>query len=160
MMWPFPMESAHPLVVHFPIALLLTAVVLDLAALALKRPGLHRVALWNLSLGTLGAATAVLTGLQAEDTAKHSFEIWQVLELHKRLGITTFILGIMVVAWRLQKRDHLTPRARAITIAAMMLMASTLSTGAYLGGRLVYEFGVGGQFGRTHESATTPVHHP
>ena len=61
-MWPFPMESAHPLVVHFPIALLLTAVLLDLAALVLRRPGLHRIALWNLSLGALGAGIAVLTG--------------------------------------------------------------------------------------------------
>ena len=34
------MESLHPLVVHFPIALLLSAVGLDLAALALKRPDL------------------------------------------------------------------------------------------------------------------------
>ena len=141
------MESIHPLMVHFPIALLLTAVFLDLIALGLRRPGLHRIALWNLSLGTLGAATAVLTGLQAEDVAKHSFEIWQVIQLHKRLGITTLILGLMIVSWRLSQRDQLSARARALTIAAMMVMASTLGVGAYLGGRLVYEFGVGGSFG-------------
>ena len=141
------MESIHPLMVHFPIALLLTAVFLDLIALGLRRPGLHRIALWNLSLGTLGAATAVLTGLQAEDVAKHSFEIWQVIQLHKRLGITTLILGLMVVSWRLSQRDQLSARARVLAIAAMMVMASTLGVGAYLGGRLVYEFGVGGPFG-------------
>ena len=141
------MESVHPLVVHFPIALLLTAVLLDVAALFLKRPAIHRIALWNLSLGTIGAAVAVLTGLEAEDIAKHSFEIWQVIELHKRLGITTLILGIMVSAFRWSKRDQLSRRARLVTLAAMIGMASTVSTGAYLGGRLVYEFGVGGRFG-------------
>ena len=142
------MESVHPLVVHFPIALLLTALGLDVAALLSKRPGLHRVALWNLSLGTVGAAVAVLTGLQAEDVAKHSFEIWQVMQLHKRLGISTLILGIATTGWRLGHRDQLTRRGRVLALLGMCLMTATLSYGAFLGGRLVYEFGVGGVFGR------------
>lgn len=147
MSWPFPMESAHPLVVHFPIALLLTAVSLDLVALLLKRPGIHRIALWNLSLGTVGAGLAVLTGLRAEDVGKHSFEIWQVIGLHKRLGFSTLILGLMAVCVRLAKRDCLTVRGRAATILLAVAMAGTLAWGAHLGGRLVYEFGVGGRFG-------------
>ena len=141
------METIHPLVVHFPIALFLSALLVDLVALGLKRPAWHRVALWNLSLGTLGAAVAVLTGLRAEEIAKHSFEIWKIMELHERLGITTLTLGIMVTSWRLWKRDRLTSRARILTLIAMMVMASTVGFGAYLGGRMVYEFGVGGSFG-------------
>lgn len=89
----FPMESVHPLAVHFPIALLMAALFLDGVALVFKRPGLHRVALWNLGLGTLGAAVAVLTGLQAAKIAKHSFEIHQVMELHRKLGIATLVIG-------------------------------------------------------------------
>jgi uncharacterized membrane protein len=154
-MWPFPMESAHPLVVHFPIALLLTAVCLDGLALVLKRPSLHRIALWNLSLGTLGAGVAVWTGYRAADIAKHSFEIHQVMELHRKLGIATLILGSSAVIWRLWKRDCLTNRARILALLVMLAMVGTLSFGAHLGGRLVYEFGVGGTFGtpqpRSHE---------
>ena len=75
MTWPFPMESVHPLVVHFPIALLLTAVALDLLAVALKRPGWHRIALWNLAMGTAGAGLAVWSGLRASEVAKHTFDI-------------------------------------------------------------------------------------
>jgi len=148
-MWPFPQESAHPLIVHFPIALLLTAVSLDLAALGFRRPGLHRMALWNLTLGTLAAGVAVLTGLRASTVAKHSFDIWQVMELHKRLGIATLILGLMAGSWRLAKRDRLTVRARATTVLISLLMVGTLMWGAHLGGRLVYEFGVGGTFGHS-----------
>ena len=142
------MESLHPLLVHFPIALLLSALLVDGLALALKRPHLHRVALWNLCLGTLGAGAAVLSGLQAEDVAKHSFEIWKIMTLHKRLGITTLILGVLTAGWRLWKRDRLGPRTRAATMAGMLAMAATLGIGAYLGGRMVYEYGVGGPFGR------------
>ena len=143
-----PMESAHPLVVHFPIALLLTAVLLDLAALVLRRPGLHRIALWNLSLGTAGAGVAVLTGYQAADIAKHSFEIHQVMELHRKLGIATLVLGALGMVWRLWKRDRLGSRARGLTLLLMLAMAGTLGYGAHLGGRMVYEFGVGGSFGK------------
>ena len=142
------MESLHPLVVHFPIALLLTAVAVEGLALALKRPSLHRVSLWNLGLGTSGAAAAVLSGLLAEQAAKHSFEIWKVLELHERLGITTLILGLVATGVRLLRRDRLGPRLRLVAFLLMLGMVSSLVAGGYLGGRLVYELGVGGRFGR------------
>ena len=149
MSWPFPQESAHPLVVHFPIALLLTAVGLDLLALILKRQHLYGVALWNLALGTLGAGVAVWTGDQASDIAKHSFEIYQVMELHRKLGIATLILGSLAVVWRLWRRDQLGCWARRLALLMMLGMTGTLAYGAHLGGRLVYEFGVGGAFGRS-----------
>ncbi len=141
------MQNFHPLFVHFPIALILSALLLDLLGLICHRPGLHRVALWNLSLGTLGAGAAVLTGLQAEEMAKHSFEIWKVLELHERLGIATLILGVIVVGGRWWMRNQLSTPARLLMTLGTLTMACTVGTGAYLGGRLVYEFGVGGIFG-------------
>jgi len=141
------MESLHPLVVHFPIALLLTALALDALALLLRRPSLHRVALWNLCLGTAGAAVAVLTGLRAAEVARHSFDIHRIMELHRKLGIATVSLGSLLVAWRLWRRDRLTSRSRLLVLLLMLAMGSTLAYGAYLGGRMVYEFGVGGSFG-------------
>ena len=141
------MQSVHPLVVHFPIALILSAFLVDALALVLKRPHLHRVALWNLCLGTLGASAAVWTGLQAQNVAKHSFEIWEVMELHEKLGITTLILGLMSCGLRLGMRDRLNGRLRAFAMLLALAMVSTLTYGASLGGRLVYEFGVGGAFG-------------
>jgi uncharacterized membrane protein len=154
-----PMESIHPLVVHFPIALLMTALVLDGLALTLKRQQLHRVALWNLSLGTLGAGAAVWTGYQAAAIAKHTFEIHQVMELHRKLGISTLILGGLVVAWRLWKRDQLGGWARMLTLLIMLVMIGTLGYGAHLGGRLVYEFGVGGSFGKSQPASIEEHEH-
>jgi MFS family permease len=94
----------------------LSALLVDGLALALKRPSLHRVALWNLCLGTAGASVAVFTGLRAGEIAKHSFEIWQVMERHERLGITTLVLGVVTSAFRLWKRDRLSPGLRAATL--------------------------------------------
>lgn len=81
---------------------------------------------------------------QAEAVGKRSFEIWQVTELHKRLGFSTLILGLMLASWRIAKQDQLTPRARLVTMLLEAALVGTLPWGAYLGGRLVYEFGVGG----------------
>ena len=142
------MQSIHPLMVHFPIALLVSALALDAAALVFRRPEIHRVALWNLCLGTLGAGAAVWSGLQAQSVAKHSFEIWEVMEWHERLGITTLILGLILSSFRLLGRDHFTTRERLILLLVNAVMAGILTYGAYLGGRLVYELGVGGLFGR------------
>ena len=119
------MESVHPIFVHFPIALVLTALGLDTVALVSKRPALHRVALWNLSLGTLGAAAAVFTGLKAAEVAKHSFEIWQIMELHEHLGISTLILGLMACGLRFFKRDQLSPRLRVFSLILMAAFAGT-----------------------------------
>ena len=142
------MQSFHPLIVHFPIALVLTGAGLELLAWLFKRPGLRTIALWNLSLGTLAAGAAVVTGLQAEKVAKHSFEIWQVMERHEKLGVTTLILGVMLVSWRLKHRDQLSRRARIVTSLVLAAMVCTVIWGAHLGGDLVYELGVGGTFGR------------
>lgn len=141
------MESVHPLVVHFPIALLLTAIALELLAGLTHRPWLRRVGRWNLCLGTVGAAIAVLTGLQAEESAKHSFEIWQVMQLHERLGISTLILGLMGSGVHLATRNRVTRGSLLIVWLIMACLVVTISWGAFLGGRLVYEFGVGGLFG-------------
>jgi uncharacterized membrane protein len=157
MSW-LPMESVHPLLVHFPIGLLLTALGVDLLALTLRRPALHRVALWNLALGTLGAAAAVWSGYQAAEIAKHTFEIHQVMELHRKLGLATLVLGGVLVAWRLWKRDRLSFRVRTMMLALMVAMAGTLGYGAHLGGRLVYEFGVGGSFGQSPQSKAPHPH--
>ncbi len=143
------MENFHPLTVHFPIALLLAALLVETLALILKKSAWHRVSLWNLALGTLGAAVAVLTGRQAAATAKHSFEIHQIMSLHERLGYVVLALAVAIVGWRLLKRDALSRRGQWMTWGLLGLACGILAFNAHLGGRMVYEFGVGGSYGRS-----------
>lgn len=143
------MENFHPLTVHFPIALLMAALLLETLALGFKKPHWHRIALWNLALGTLGAAVAVFTGRQAAATAKHSFEIHQIMTLHERLGYVVLALAAGIVGWRLLKRDALSRRGRWMSWGLLGLACGVLAFGAHLGGRMVYEFGVGGSYGRS-----------
>lgn len=143
------MESIHPSTVHFPLALLSAAFLLEALALVLRRPVLHTVSLWNLGLGTAGAAAAVWTGRAAMAAAKHSMEIHEIMSLHERLGYGVLIMASAILAWRLIARDALRPQARWAALLLLGLACSVMGLGAHLGGRMVYEFGVGGSYGRS-----------
>ena len=153
------MENAHPIFVHFPVALLTSALVLETVGLIFRRKSWRRVALWNLALGTAAAALAVLTGRAAAATAKHSFEVHQVMTQHERLGYLVLSLAVTTFGWAVATRDR-RPRDRCQApfwrgawhqVLGWGLLVATclaLAYGAHLGGRLVYEYGVGGSFGR------------
>ena len=143
------MESIHPIVVHFPIALLLAALLLETLALFLKKPGWHAFSLVNLCLGVLGAGGAVLTGQWAEAAAKHSFEIYQLMELHEKIGKGVFCAALTVALVRLAMKDRLKGWLRWAAWAALAAACGAMAFGAHLGGRLVYEFGVGGSYGKS-----------
>ena len=62
--------------------------------------------------------------------------------------IAVLVTATLLSSYRLIFRDRLQTRDRVLTLLAMGAMAVLLGYGAFLGGRLVYEFGVGGTFGR------------
>ncbi|MBI3323616.1 MAG: DUF2231 domain-containing protein [Candidatus Omnitrophica bacterium] len=127
----------------------MAALVVEALALVLRRPALHTVSLWNLGLGVLGAVGAVLSGRQAMAVAKHSMEIHEVMELHERLGYGVLILGALLLAWRILTRDSTGQRSRWAAWLFLGLICAGMAFSAHLGGRMVYEFGVGGSYGRS-----------
>ena len=142
------MESLHPVTVHFPIALIFSVLLIETMALAWNRPHWHRISLWNLLLGALGAVAAVVTGRQAMTAAKHSPEIHRVMNLHERLGYFVLVSVLSVALFRILLKDRLNIRQRWVAWGLLFVTCSVLAFSAHLGGRLVYEFGVGGRYGR------------
>jgi len=126
-----------------------TAFALETVGLVFRREAWRRAAWWNLTLGTAVAGVAVLTGRAAAATAKHSYEIYQVMEQHEHLGYAVLGLAGAAVSWRLATRASGRPRDRWIGWGLLAALVVTLTAGAHLGGRLVYEYGVGGVYGRT-----------
>jgi len=83
--WP----RLHAALNDLPAALLIAAVLFDLLAAATRREGLRIASFWTLMLGTLGAAAAVISGLQAEDHIAHGDAVHQLMETHERLALIT-----------------------------------------------------------------------
>jgi uncharacterized membrane protein len=155
-------DAMHPLVVHFPIALLLVAPLFVVLAAVWRRYELPLAvsALTRMALGAIGAFVAAATG-EAGEGAANTAAAKAVLERHEELAEiveATFatlaaVFAVMVFAPRLVGRWRRLPRVPNVpgTVRAagygMFLVAYEigcliLATAAHEGGRLVHEFGV------------------
>jgi uncharacterized membrane protein len=138
------LQNLHPLVVHFPVALLTLAGLLYVVAWTLKRDSWAWPALWMLSIGTLSAGVALWTGLRAgagvmvaESVREH------ILIHHKQMMIVVFAMSVLLSAWALYA-PPLPQRGRAVFIALMVVMAIVLMKGADYGAWMVYGYNAGG----------------
>ncbi len=61
----FPKHAQHPVVVHFPIALLMIALLFDLLGARTRNRSLHAAAYYNIAAAALFAPVSVVTGLLA-----------------------------------------------------------------------------------------------
>lgn len=138
------LQNWHPLIVHYPVALLTAAALVYAISALTRREAWAWVALWMLSLGTLSAAVAVWTGLRAGDGVMLAQSVWDhVLDYHRRYMISVFALAVMLSAWALVARP-LPRRGRTGFIVAMLLMAAMIAKGADYGGWMVYGYNAGG----------------
>lgn len=154
-----PWETIHPLVVHFPIALLLTAPMLMLIALIIEsfRKVFALAAFVVVVCGTVGAFVAVNTGEAAEELAEAQLsgntQGMEVFERHEELGETTrnvfavlaVVYGAVIVATVALKRTFTPLREAGLHLIFLLVYLGctllVINTG-HLGGRLVHEFGV------------------
>ncbi|MBI1976432.1 MAG: DUF2231 domain-containing protein [Candidatus Omnitrophica bacterium] len=131
----------HPMIVHFPIALFIGAMGLELFAVVLKKEKLHSAAWINFILAVLGSVIAVITGwFEAEHLHLVSHPVFNT---HRLFGFLTVGLGVAALALLgpLKKRSN--RWFRFLFLLILIWGVSLVSIGAYYGGRLVYEYGIG-----------------
>ena len=130
-------HPGHPALVHFPIALLLSATIADLAWVA----GLTH----NTHIGAILMAGGLVAGLLAMAAG-----MVDLLRLDQKLiGHATVHMIVVGAAWIgyavafYLRKDALSgmPPLRPSTIAVSVLSSIVLAAGGWLGGRLVYTFG-------------------
>jgi uncharacterized membrane protein len=153
-----PPGGSHVLVVHFPIALLLSAPVLVVLALLVPklRRGIALAALAVMAMGATGAVAAVGTGEDAAEEAKDTAAgraAEGLLEEHEEAGErtrTAFLVlfgayGLMQLVPVLRKKEF--GRKADLSLHGVFLLLYAvgclqLAHTAHLGGRLVHERGV------------------
>jgi uncharacterized membrane protein len=144
------MANVHPLLVHFPIALLSSFFVLELLAVfSRKNENLRIASAWLLYLGTLGAFAAVAAGLWAEATVAHSEELHAVIERHEKFGFAVLSIAILLSVWRLSNNGHFSRPGRIVYLLVTSGLVLVMVLGADLGGLLVYRYGVATGMGET-----------
>lgn len=141
-----PLPGWHPLVVHFPLALILIATPLMLAARLLRSEAMASitaiVGTWNLCLGALAALFALATGLSAVLDLDVSAAARQAISLHMKWAMFSTLALVLLAIWR---GAGTAQGSRPSWIFIIVLLAATaaLAVTGYRGGQNVYEFGVG-----------------
>jgi uncharacterized membrane protein len=133
--WP----RLHAALNDLPTALLLTAVLFDLLALALKRPGFRQVGFWTLMAGAIGGVAAVLSGLQAEDHIEHGEAVHEVMETHEKLALITLGIFAVLALWRIVRERRMGNSERLVVLLLSLGGLGVLFTTANYGGRLVFD---------------------
>lgn len=136
----------HPLIVHFPLALIVTAAGLLTGVRFAPRQRhaatLATVASWNLGLGALAVVFALGSGLAAVTDLQMAPAARQAVSLHFKSAMLTGVLVFSAALWRWVGSDH---ESRPSWLFMILLWAATLSlvvTG-YRGGQNVYRYAVG-----------------
>ena len=149
-------DALHPLIIHFPIALLLVAPLFIIAALLVSAPRRQAFVISALALMILGTASvyvALSTGEAAGKLAERTPQLNAVLERHENLaertriiftGLTVMLAGILTVP-RLVKWEPRRAMSAMILVVFLVLYggaAQLLINTAHHGGLLVHQFGV------------------
>ncbi|HJU09304.1 MAG TPA: DUF2231 domain-containing protein [Candidatus Binataceae bacterium] len=138
------LQNLHPLIVHYPIALLTACIPIYFLAWVLRRESLEFVGLWLLGLGALGAIAAAYTGLLGSEGVMIAPSVRaNILVYHKSLMLTVLGLSVVLAGWAIIARP-MPRRFRTVFMIGLVVMGLVLAKGADYGGWMVYGYNAGG----------------
>jgi len=137
------METSHfhPMVVHFPIALLIVGFVTDFVGMIIKKEkGFTKTGTYLLIIGVIGSLAAYLTG--EFFTKEYEGNLSELKELHEIISKIAVFTAISVAVIRLyiihKKKDNTNLKWFVFTLYFITVIFIAYS--GYLGGSLVYDF--------------------
>ena len=138
--------NLHPVLVHFPIALLVTAVAVDFLAVCSRDGSFARRATGFYALGATCLLVTYLSGRDAAATVFTPGMAHATVQEHWAWALWTTVYFVALTGGRLLGRGRLSRGGRGVR--GLFLLAGTcgvlfLTITAERGARLVYQYGVG-----------------
>ncbi len=137
------MPNIHPLLVHFPIALLTISVLFDLVYLLTKKEVFSSVGWWTQLAGVAGLAGTIVSGLYAERTVIIATEARSCFETHQQMAFVSATIFAILLLWRIASKTNLPSKQRAAYLLLSLLGVIAMWVGAWYGGEMVYGLNVG-----------------
>jgi uncharacterized membrane protein len=138
-----PKFPFHSIIVHLPVATWTFALVFDLLSrLHVGGNAMVRLSFFAICTGLAGALLAVPTGVLDWGGVKKEKPAWKIGLYHMAINLVVTILfainlGVRLSTWK--TAEMVSPLAILLSAVGTLL----LFAGAYLGGRMIYEYGVG-----------------
>jgi uncharacterized membrane protein len=136
------MDTIHPIVVHFVIAMAVISVIFDLIGVVMRRPNLFEVSFWNLLFATTAIFVAIIFGQVEAGLADPYGASRSILNLHSTLGWSLAGVLSLLTGWRyvLRNRD---PQSLPMTfLAADGVLALLVVIQVTLGNQLIWVYGL------------------
>ncbi len=137
----------HPMIVHFPIALVIIGFLSDAVALVTKRQFFSSTGLYLIILGSVGTLAAYLSGNIAGDGVTEAGALGAALEVHE--GAATLALWTMIALAILRitlgVTKQMTGWKQWAMVALLAVGVGTIARTGYYGGELVYRHAAGVQ---------------
>lgn len=143
----FDPTHLHPMIVHFPIALLIVGFLSEIAGLILKKNFFSNAAFYLLILGTVGVIAAYLSGEYAGDGIVETGTLKQALETHEDAALLSLWLmvgtAIVRIAFVLVKKYQ--GILKWLSFALFFIGVLSIARTGYYGGNLVFKHAAGVQ---------------
>ena len=139
------MPNVHPILTHFPIVFLTTGLVCDVMSVLLNKTELERAGAWGQLLGALGLAATVVSGMFARVAVEASESARNAISSHEQVAFVAAALTAFLLLWRTASRLKLPVNHKSTFLLLSLASVVALWFGAWLGGELVYRFGIGVQ---------------
>ena len=131
------LDEIHPLIIHFPIALLSVGFLCDLLSYILQNKSLAHAGWWNFIFGVVSSVCALITGLITDLSSKPSLvdELFPVHENHASLQIFVVCIFLALMIWRINLRGSLPTNSRnaVIYLGVLGVAVAILFYGSHLG---------------------------
>ena len=143
----FDTTHLHPMIVHFPIALLIVGFLFDLLSLILKKEFFGRAGFYLLILGTVGVIAAYLSGNYAGDGITETGTLKQALETHEDAALLSLwlMVGTALVRIALVSLKKYKGVFRWAAFVLFLLGVLSIARTGYYGGELVFKHAAGVQ---------------
>ncbi len=157
------LDHLHPMIVHFPIALIIIGFLSDLVGAVTKRPFFTLAGLYLITLGTLGTIAAYFSGDIAGDGVTEAGALGTALETHESAAVLAMWTMIVLAGLRivLGVTKRMNGWMQWVMVVLLAVGVGTIARTGYYGGELVFKHAAGVEmsFGipDTQESASPEI---
>ena len=129
--------NLHPAFVHFPIALIPTALLLYFLGIVLKKPALNLAGRLCLYLALISGVITIATGLAAQASFPHNETIHHMMQTHRTIGLVLACFLMVLTVWSFWQKEQAPRGSWAFLIVLAGATYLVLQNGD-LGSRMVY----------------------